>query len=196
MTSKKSKQELDDEKGAPFYVSKFEGAEGEGDVYNIYIYDSILNAEQFIPAIEAFMLATSDDVVIVHLCTPGGDTQATDTFIHAMRCTDAEVMFVATGGVFSAGTIILMEANPEAVSFSEGFHAMLHNGFVGFGDKYSDWAAAAAFNKSCIEKNLRTAYKDFLTEQELDRLIAGHDYWMGADEFKARLERKNSLSSD
>lgn len=181
----------------PFYVSHLKGGEGDGgDLYNIYIFGPILDAEQFIPAIEALQMATEDDHIIVNLSTPGGSSNATDTFLQMLKLTEATVVFVASGGVHSAGTMILMHADASQIAFSNGFYALVHNGSLGGGDnKYSDWVKAADFSKFQMEKLMRESYKGFLSEAEIQDLLHGRDFWFEAEEFKTRLQNRNTLLS-
>jgi len=57
----------------------------QSGLYNIYLFGAIVDPRQFIGAIEVMARASEDDMVIVHLQTPGGSIDATDTFISAMR---------------------------------------------------------------------------------------------------------------
>lgn len=181
--------EFDRDKDA-FYVSSF-AKDDKSRIYNIFIYSAIRDVEQFIPAVECLQIATEQDVVVVHLSTPGGDVDATDTFLQALAYTRARVIFVASGGVHSAGTLILMHA--DEVVLSENFNALVHNGSVGFGSKFSDFKSASRFALEHMENLFRRCYRGFLTEQELEELVAGKDFWFTADEFTERLQKRNDL---
>ena len=171
-----------------FKVSCVKG-DNDKTLYSIFIYSEIKNADQFAPAIEALLGADEEDTVVVHLSTPGGSVDATDTFVHALTCCRARVLFIASGGVHSAGTLILMHA-PE-VTFSSGFNALVHNGVVGYAGKTSDFDAATTFMKKQMHKLLKSTYEGFLTAKEIEALIHGKDFWMDADEFKQRLLKRN-----
>lgn len=158
-------------------------------LFNIYLYSEIMKSEQFIPAIEALQAANEDDVVVVHLSTPGGSIDATDTFLHALRGARARVMFNASGGCHSAGTLILMHA--KEITFSEGFNALIHNGSVGFGGKFSDWESGTAYTRKHMRALFERTYKGFLTDVEIADLIAGKDFWLDAADFKKRLLKRN-----
>lgn len=162
----------------------------QSGLYTIYIFGTIVDPSQFIGAIEVMNRASEDDLVVVHLQTPGGSIDATDTFISAMRDCEADVIVYASGGVHSAGTIILM--NAPAFRLSRNFNALVHNGSVGTGGKFSDFKAAAKSYEQQMEGVLRSTYEGFLTPKELDEMIAGKDFWLDAkgfsDRFSARQE--------
>lgn len=158
--------------------------------YNIYLFGVIRSANQFIGAIEVLNRATEDDVVIIHLSTDGGDLDATDTFLSAMRECEGEILVKASGGVHSAGTIILM--NSPQFTLSRDFNALIHNGATGAGGKFSDFKAMAKAATFQMDKVLRRTYEGFLAPKELDEMIEGKDVWLDGygfcERFKARQE--------
>lgn len=171
-----------------FHVSCVEAEEGTR-LFNIFLFGLIENERQFIPAIKALQVANDDDVVMIHLSTPGGDIDATDTFLHALSmCRAEQVIFQASGGVHSAGTFILMHA--DNVILSEGFNSLVHCGSLGHGGKYSDWKSSTAFAQRHFENQLRTAYTGFMTDEEIEAMIAGKDFWFDGADFAERLDRR------
>jgi ATP-dependent protease ClpP protease subunit len=160
-------------------------------IFNIYLFGEIEDASQFIPAIEVLDQASENDEVVIHLSTPGGSVDATDTFINAMRGTEAHVVARATGGVHSAGTIILLNA-PEFI-LSENFHCLIHNGSTGAWGKFSDYKAQVKHQEGFMENVLRKTYAGFLTDAEIEALIEGKDFWFNAAEFGQRHERRNVI---
>ncbi len=157
-------------------------------VYNIYLFGVIADPNQFIGAIEVLNRATEDDLVVVHLQTDGGSIDATDTFISAMRECEADVLVQASGGVHSAGTIILM--NAQMFQLSQNFNALIHNGSTGAGGKFSDFKAQAKASAELMERVLRQTYEGFLNEKELDDMLAGKDFWLDAKAFSDRFNAR------
>ena len=158
-------------------------------IFNIYLMGDIESASQFIPAIEVLSAATPADEVFVHLSTNGGSLDATDTFIDAMRKCEAKIVAVASGGVHSCGTLILL--NADEFSLSKHANFLIHSGSAGSYGKTSDFISQSAHTISYMTKVLRSAYKHFLTEPELDQLIEGKDFWLDAQEFGTRYEARN-----
>lgn len=158
-------------------------------LYKIKLFGAIEDPRQFNGAIEAFERADPNDHVVIHLSTPGGSLDATDTFINAMRMCAAPVHIIASGGVHSAGTVILL--NAPSFSLSENFNCLVHNGSCGPGGKFSDWKAAAQHTDGYMSRVLRKTYEGFLTDEEIEALLNGKDFWMDADEFCKRYEDRN-----
>lgn len=176
-----------------FHVSCIETEEGP-KIFNVFIFRGIESPEQFIPAIEAMQVANENDLVVVHLTTPGGDIDATDTFLQACKMCRGRIVFNATGGVHSAGTLILM--NADEVIFSEGFNALVHNGMVGHGGKFSDWSAASDYARRHMEDLFWKTYRGFMSDDEIKQMIEGKDFWFDAAEFKKRHAARVALKSE
>ncbi len=182
-----------------FYVSCSGGQEGGPRLFNIFLYGTILAAEQFIPAVQALQDAGPEDNVIVHLSTGGGSVDATDTFLTALSNTLAKtVMINATGGVHSAGTYILLWAADMGydIQFSDGFYSMVHTGSFGYGGKLSDFKSAVRFLMDKDEADTWKTYKGFLTDEEIEHLLFGREFWFDAYEFSVRLQKRNDLFAE
>lgn len=193
--NKKASQDLEDilagNAGQSSFRVDFE-PHGTG-TYHICIDKEIATVAQALDAVRVLEAATEGDEVIIHLQTPGGSIDVTDMLVTAMQECRARLVVKASGSVLSAGTVILLNA-PEFI-LSEGFNALIHNGDVGFAAKYSDWASAVAFHNKAMQNFLTRHYKGFLTDIELEGLLAGKDFWMGPEEFITRYEAKVKLES-
>jgi ATP-dependent protease ClpP protease subunit len=163
----------------------------QAGVFNIYLFGVIEDATQFISAIEVMQQATENDVVYIHLSTDGGSLDATDTFLSAMRECQARVIVKASGGVHSAGTVILLHA--DEFFLSENFNALIHNGSCGSGGKFSDYVAHSKHTVRYFETVMHNTYQGFLTDEEITQLLNGTDFWMDADEFAERFNARNEI---
>ena len=54
--------------------------------------------------------------------------------------------------------------------------------------KWNELQSAHDFDKRIREKQFRAIYKNFLTEDEIDKLIDGTDYWFDYEETMNRLQ--------
>lgn len=160
--------------------------------YNIYLFGAIESPNQFIGAIEVMRMASENDTIVIHLQSCGGSLDATDTLIQAMRECEAPIVVRASGGVHSAGSLILLEA--DHFTLSENFSSLIHNGSTGAGGKFSDYKSETVFTAKWMEKVLRTAYEGFLTKAEIDDVIKGVDLWLDADEWMQRAQARNEYA--
>ena len=157
--------------------------------YFIDVIGEISCASQFSDAVSVLNMVDEDSEVVINLQTNGGSLSATDSLIHALRKTRANVHFVATGTVHSAGSLLLLEAN--SFELSEGFHSLIHCGSLGNVAAFNQYKAQAAFDIEYMERTMRSAYKYFLTEAEIEKVLGGGDVWLDADQWMARSEARN-----
>lgn len=163
-------------------------------VFSIYLFGVIEDAAQFVSAIEVLSSAQESDIVVIHLSTPGGSLDATDTFIQAMRECEARIIVKASGGVHSAGSVILL--NADEFTLSENFNCLIHNGSTGVGGKFSDFKAQVKHTQEYMEKVMRSTYSGFLSETEIEALLDGKDFWFDGEEFARRFEARNAILNE
>ena len=158
-------------------------------IYNIYLFGDIYSAIQFVGAIEVMSAANENDTVIIHLSTNGGSLDATDTFLQAMHECEAHIVCKASGGVHSSGTLILLAA--DEFTLSENANFLIHNGSTGTGGKFSDYRSEVEHTTKYMENVLRTTYKGFMSENEIEDLIKGVDLWLNSEQFVERHNKRN-----
>jgi ATP-dependent Clp protease protease subunit len=170
---------------SPFEVS---AARSHAMHFNIYLFGPIMDASQFIGPMEVLQAAGEGDLVELHLSTPGGCMDSTDTFLQALRECEGRVVVRATGGVHSCGSIILMNA-PE-FSLSENFNSLIHNGSTGGYGDLNKFAASSKHSVDYMNKVLRKTYEGFLTPDELNAMIDGKDFWLDGAEWMRRFKMR------
>lgn len=157
--------------------------------YFIDIIGEISDASQFSNAISVLNMVDEESDIVVNLQTNGGSLSATDSLIHALRKTKANVHFCATGTVHSAGSLLLLEAN--SFELSEGFHSLIHCGSLGNGGAFNQYKSQAAFDVMYMERTMRNAYRFFLSDDEIENVLKGQDLWLDAEEWMQRSEARN-----
>src|SRR4051812_37248592 len=88
--------------------------------HDIKLFGPIEDATQFEESLEVLADAGENDLVVLHLSTPGGNCDAADTFMHYWHECRARKIVIASGGVHSAGSMILLGA--DEFQLSEGFN--------------------------------------------------------------------------
>jgi ATP-dependent protease ClpP protease subunit len=158
-------------------------------VYNIYLFGDIKSAQQFVGAIEVLGSAGPEDVVVIHLSTDGGDLDTTDTFLQAIKETEAHVVAKVSGGCHSCGTLIALAADEFQLSDNANF--LIHNGGVFMGGKFSDFVLQSDHVQKYYKKVMHTTYEGFLLPLEIDNLLKGVDIWLSPEDFVRRHEQRN-----
>lgn len=161
--------------------------------YFIDVYGAIVSPSQFTDAINILGNVSREDEVVFNLQSGGGSLHVTDALIHAIRKTQGHVHFVASVAS-SAASLLLLEAH--TLELTENFYALLHCGSMGSGGTLNEFKASAEFHSKLFEKVLRKSYEGFLTEKEIDELIAGKDFHIDREDWIRRADIRNAYLTD
>ena len=132
-----------------------------------------------------------DDQVSVHLKTYGGSYDGALALIQAFNSTEATVVAFIEGHCDSAGSIIALSCPNIVVS---PFATMLcHTAKYGTGGSILNVQKYSSFMIEQIHSTMEEVYKDFLTEDELARVLAGEEFIFNAKEISKRLKKKFNL---
>lgn len=152
-------------------------------LFTAYIMDEITVPSDYTNVFNMFAQAKEDETIEVLFCTPGGRKDTLDLLRAAAERTEAFTKAIL-GDVASAGTIIpLVFDDLEALPNSE---YMVHNYSGSACGKHHELMAQADFMKREMPECFRRYYRDFLTPDELEYVIAGNDIYLNSDEVNER----------
>lgn len=131
------------------------------------------------------LLTASEDVTFYfHINTPGGMNDGTYHITSAMSQTKAKIVEHLSGSVASNGTVLTMYCDEIEVDPNTLF--MIHEERGGYAGTFSETKAYNEFKKLETPSQFKRDYKNFLTEEEIDKVLDGKDMWMNADEVTRR----------
>lgn len=161
---------------------------------HFYISEAIGEAELYVDMIHRIMTAGPSDTIFIHLNTPGGNLDTGVQIVNAIQNTQARVVTILEGLAYSLGTLIFLVADEMVVN--DNCMMMFHNfngGVVGKGNEIT--LELEATNKwfATLAKQI---YVPFLTEDELQRLSRGEDFWMQSPEIRKRLINMIKIKSE
>lgn len=169
---------------------------------NEYLYplDFLLeDFEDIDDLVKLLASASHGDAVVIYINSGGGRVDMADLLIN--RIAEAQNRGVVVIGelgfeVASAATFIALACDDLIISDSTVF--MIHGWSSGLPyTNATEQLQLATFNKKQSDKFLRRIYKDFLTEEELDDLIAHpKDLNFDADEVRERWERVKGVDQE
>lgn len=157
--------------------------------YRIEISGDIEHVDQFSTAIQVLEQAKEEDEVVIYLQTNGGSVDAGEAFIHAMRKCAAPIHIVATGGVHSMGTHILMEG--DSLELSSGFNALIHGGSNGAYGTVNEYMTKSVFDANFRVRQFKEAYEGMFSNKELEDILAGKDYWLDGPGWLERAQKRS-----
>jgi ATP-dependent protease ClpP protease subunit len=158
----------------------------EKKTFSIYITDVVTAPSDYVNVLNTFEQAREDETIEVWFCTPGGRKDTLDLIRGAAERTEAFTKAIL-GDVASAGTIIPLAFDDlEALPNTE---FMIHNYSGGAFGKHHELITQADFMKLEYPEMFRRYYKHFLTDEEVEYVIAGNDIYLNADEVNERWQR-------
>lgn len=153
-------------------------------VHSFYLYD-IGDAEQYTDWLDTIRNCSEQDVVKIHINSPGGQLLTTIQIIRALQETAATVICSVEGQCMSAATLIFLHA--DLVEVSEHSMFMFHNYSGGTFGKGGEMMDQLKYEAAWSEKMFRDIYEDFLTEEEIQSMLNNRDIWMTGEEVTERM---------
>ncbi len=160
-----------------------------------YLSGPIEDPSRYTEMIHQIRTAGQNDVVNIHLNTPGGLVSTGVQIISAMRASQGHIVTHLEGEACSMGALLFLVAD-EMVVYDDSL-IMFHNySGAAFGKGHEITASVEATNK-WYSKLAKTICIPFLTVVELNKIFEGADMWMLSDEVETRLKKMTKkLASD
>ena len=141
--------------------------------------------------IEEIKEANQGDVVSLILNTRGGSLKTALAIINAIQQTEADTVAVIEGEAASAGSLIAMHCqNVELNPYSTMF---IHSESFGSAGKRSEVKSQVEFSLDWVENVFRNSYYGFLTDEEMDKVLEGKDYYFNAEQILERLKQRQAI---
>ena len=161
-------------------------------IYTIPLDEPIGPPSYYRDAVKAIQDANEGDICRVILNSGGGRMDGCSTILHALASTEATTVAEIHGDCYSAASLIALSC--DIVQVGENANMLCHSARWGFVGKSEDVVSNALHNKKISDQTMRRIYKHFLSEQEINEVIAGKELWLDADEICERLAQREELS--
>jgi len=158
-----------------------------GEVHIFSTPSSIDTLEPFLPMLDILEDAHEDDVVKLEIFCHGGCLSVVKAITNAMINSKATIHTINKGVAYSGGSALLMAGDTiEVEPFS---NLMIHSshGWQPY-DTEQELYTSTEYHRKELKEYYTFIYKDFLSEEELDKILAGTPIWLSAEEQGARLE--------
>ena len=132
--------------------------------------------------------AAETDLIYLHLNSPGGEFDTGLQIINNIRASEAHVVTVLEARAFSMAAFIFLSGDELIVH--DNCQLMFHTYSGIFAGKGNEQQAEIAAVGRWFEKVMRRICTPFLTDDEVDRILKGADYWIDSDDISRRLSRR------
>jgi len=156
------------------------------NTYDYKLFGEITEVDDYFDLIDALNYASPDDEFIIRIHSGGGLLGTADVIINAIQTTQARVHGHIESLCGSASTIIFLNCHTYSISPRAEF--FVHTASSGTIGKEHENYASIMFDRKRVHKMIRDAYEGLLTDQEIDNVLKGQDYYFDADELGERLE--------
>ncbi len=162
--------------------NKYEKLRGKatGVEYHYYLVGEVEGPEEFIELFDVLQNASQEDMVFLHINTPGGDLNTVLQMVHAIQMSKAMVIGAAEGEVASAGSIIFFACDSFVINPYS--HFLLHDGSTGNIGKLNENLKAANASAALIRKLYLDVYGKFFSKKAVKKILNGEDKYLSAEE--------------
>lgn len=155
--------------------------------YHFEVNKEIECPEQFEEMIACLRQASPNDVVYLHLNSPGGCLETTIQVVGAMRNSQATVVTCAEGSVASGAAILFFCG--EVMTLTDHCEFLIHTPRGGMGGKVPDQMSTL----QSLERRVLRLYEDvfggFLTEEELAEVGNGRELFLSSEDVEERIKQ-------
>lgn len=159
-----------------------------GHVHSLYLSGEIGDAEEYNEWFELIRNASENDIINIHINSPGGQLYTAIQFLRVLAESNAQIIGSVEGLCASAATLIFLACEQQQITSHSAF--MFHNYSGGTIGKGHEMHSQIDFEKKWIESLSRDVYRNFLTTSEIDSMLEGKDFWMTSDEVWERLQKR------
>ena len=157
-----------------------------GMVHELRLDRAIEAPEDYADWVRTIRSAGENDLIELHLCTPGGRVDTTLYLAAALRESPAHKHVIISGMCASGGTILMMVGDSWEIDPYTQF--LFHNYSGGAMGKGHDIKLQTDYMMSLMEDVYKDFFDGFFTEEELIKVAHGLEHWMRAEEVGERLE--------
>lgn len=157
--------------------------------YRVFIDKGISEPKEYRNLIQILMEADEHDVVELVISSPGGSVESMTNIITCLENCQAETVAVILGSCHSAASFIALHCKNVYV----GKHAtmLVHSARYGEFGKQADVRNAVEFYDRVLEKLIRDTYEGFLTPEEFDKVLAGHELYLDSEQIIEKLKNRD-----
>lgn len=159
----------------------------------IFLDESIREPKYYRTVLQGIDSLSEGDLLIININSYGGHLDGAIALINAIDNTEADVHVIIEGVAASAASLIALAA--PSISVSPYASMMVHSATFGAFGKQSDVISHASFVDKQVRNLMQSAYKDFLSDKELEEVIMGKELWFTSEDIVLRLEKRCELQN-
>ena len=158
------------------------------NVFHLWLIDEIGEPRSFMKWFDILQSASEDDVVVVHINSPGGSLWTALQIVTQIKMCQAQVLCQIESSCCSAATMVALAC--DGMYCYPFAHMMIHTSSGIQIGKQSDLKKSEEFFNPWLEDFFNEIYKHFLTKKEIQSVLNGTDMWLRSEEVMERFKRR------
>lgn len=154
--------------------------------YTIRMHREITDPDDFDEEFLVLSEAGPSDVVCIDLSTIGGSVETAILLMRAIRQCQAVTIANIGPECSSAGSAIALACDHRAMD--EYSSMMVHTASFGVSDSAPQLESQVIHRLKMIRKFVSNVYRGFLTEDEIELVLSGKEFWLEGEDLRRRLE--------
>ena len=159
-----------------------------GHLYSLYLVGEMTTPEDYVEWYEIIRNASENDVIKIHINSPGGNLFTAVQLMRVMAESQANILTSVEGACMSAATMVFLSG--DGFEISEHSMFMFHNysgGTIGKGGEMYD---NIMYERKWSDRFMRSVYAGFLTDDEIKSILENKDIWMEPQDVFKRLNKR------
>lgn len=153
--------------------------------YTVRMAREISEPDDFDDELNLLSMCGSEDTVKILVVSPGGYLTTCNLLTKALRETKARTVGYIGSSCASAATAIILACDEWEIDEQSSF--MIHTASLGVIGKAPEIEVELAHRLRLVRRWVESTYKGFLTDEEIENVIAGRDYYFEGEELAKRL---------
>lgn len=175
------------EKENPFYVNQYINS----TTYEIYFNEIFSEPKNYSRLFDMLRHLGENDIVRMHINSFGGNMFTGVQLINSMQTSPAHIVTILDGTAMSLAPLILFAG--DSIEITDHSLIMFHDYSSSGGGKGSEQLTSATAMSSFYKGMLTKYATPFLTEDEIEDIVAGQDRYYNSEEIVSRLDLTESV---
>lgn len=163
-------------------------------IHEFDLMDEIGAPEDYLELFDALRSASKEDVINIHINTPGGDLSTVAQIIHNIYTTEAKVVTIAEGQVFSGGSLVFFAGHELVVGQFSEFLAHSPHGYER--GKVNDRVDAGKHLSDYTKGFYEEIYTPFYSKAEIRAILRGKEHYETSEQMQKRLMKAGEAIED
>jgi len=157
-------------------------------IFTVNITTEILEPDHYTEIFQLLLDASPADTIQFNINSPGGSLYGLDMILGGLTLTEAHTTAILIGEVASAASVLAMAVDDVLVLPTA--EMLCHTSRYGVGGKSPDVESQVAHHQKMTKQVMKTYYEGFLTPEEIEGMLRGHEIYLDAAQIEDRLAQR------